>query len=101
MARKVTRWADVKHKNPERMGQVRAEVHAEILECDLAQLRQMVGKTQEEVAAIMSVSQGQVSTTEAREDHKLSTLRRYVQALGGELEVIANMGDKRLRLHSV
>lgn len=36
-----------------------------------------------------------------REDHKLSTLRRYVEALGVELEVIVNLGDKRLRLHSV
>jgi len=30
----------------------------------------------------------------------LSTLRSYVKALGGELEVIANFGDKRIRLHS-
>ncbi len=27
--------------------------------------------------------------------------RRYVEALGGELEVIATFGDKRIRLHGV
>ena len=32
------------------------------------------------------MAQADVSRTESREDHRLSTLRRYVEALGGELE---------------
>jgi hypothetical protein len=31
---------------------------------------------------------------------RLSTLRAYVEALGGELEVMARFGDKRIKLHS-
>jgi hypothetical protein len=36
-----------------------------------------------------------------REDWLLSTLKEYVKALGGELEVIAVIGDKRLRLRGL
>jgi hypothetical protein len=42
----------------------------------------------------------QVPETEHRSDHRLSTIRKYVEALGGEIEVVANFGDKRIRLHS-
>ena len=67
---------------------------------DLRGLRELLGKTQEELAALLERSQSQVSETERRQDVLLSTLRSYVKALGGELEVIANFGDKRIRLHS-
>ncbi len=53
-----------------------------------------------EIAAVIERSQSQVSETERRQDVRLSTLRSYVEALGGELEVIANFGDKRIKLHS-
>jgi transcriptional regulator with XRE-family HTH domain len=68
---------------------------------DLKGVRLLLGKTQVEVATALKMSQGQVSETERREDLLLSTLRRYVEALGGELEVIANFGDKRIKLHGV
>jgi len=98
----VHRWKDVKHKMlPERREQLRREAEQEILEMDLRGLRELVGKTQEDVATLVEQSQGQVSETERRSDHRLSTLRKYVEALGGELEVVANFGDKRIRLHSV
>jgi hypothetical protein len=37
----------------------------------------------------MEASQGEVSAIERRTDHYVSTLRRYVTAMGGELEIIA------------
>ena len=81
---------------------LRAEARAELLEMDLSGLRELLGKTQEELAALLERSQGQVSETERRQDVLLSTLRSYVKALGGELEVIANFGDKRiLRLKKI
>ncbi len=98
----VTRWKDLKHKmSPARREQLRREAEAELLEMDLKAMRETLGKTQVDVATVLDVSQGQVSETENREDHRLSTLRRYVEALGGELEVIANFGDRRIRLRSV
>jgi len=84
----------------ERRERIRAEASVELLEMDLRGLRELLGKTQEELAALLERSQGQVSETERRQDVLLSTLRSYVKALGGELEVIANFGDKRIRLHS-
>lgn len=97
---KVHRWKDLKHKFPrERKEAIRREVEVEILELNLRALRELMGKTQEELAALVESSQGQVSETERRGDHRLSTLRRYIHALGGELEIIANFGDRRVRLH--
>ena len=97
----VHRFKDLKHKmSRERQERLRADARAELLEMDLRGLRELLGKTQEELAALLERSQSQVSETERRQDVLLSTLRSYVKALGGELEVIANFGDKRIRLHS-
>jgi transcriptional regulator with XRE-family HTH domain len=97
----VHRFAELKHKmSRERQERIRNEAEAELLEMDLRGLRELLGKTQVEIAALIERSQSQVSETERRQDVRLSTLRSYVEALGGELEVIANFGDKRIKLHS-
>jgi hypothetical protein len=98
----VHHWKDLQHKmGTARREQLREEVEQEILDMDLRGLRELVGKTQKDMAVLVEQSQGQVSETERRSDHRLSTLRKYVEALGGEIEVVANFGDKRIRLHSV
>jgi len=96
----VRHWNELNHKfSKEREDAIRREVEVEILELNLRAIRELMGKTQEELAALVDTTQSQVSETERREDHRLSTLRRYIQALGGELEIIANFGDRRVRLH--
>jgi hypothetical protein len=45
------------------------------------------------------MTQSELSRLERRPDHLVSTLRRYVKALGGELEVTAVLGAKRVKLH--
>jgi hypothetical protein len=98
----VHRWKELQHKmGVTRRKQLRREVEQEILDMDLRGLRELVGKTQKDLAILIEQTQGQVSETERRSDHRLSTLRRYVEALGGEIEVVANFGDKRIRLHGV
>jgi transcriptional regulator with XRE-family HTH domain len=98
----VHRWQDLQHKmGATRRKQLRRGVEQEILDMDLRGLRELVGKTQKDLATLIEQTQGQISETERRSDHRLSTLRRYVEALGGEIEVVANFGDKRIRLHSV
>lgn len=64
----------------------------------LRELRKIAGVTQASLAKRLKVSQGQISETENREDVLVSTLRRYVAALGGEIEVVARFGDKSLRV---
>jgi hypothetical protein len=100
---KVHRWEDLKRRklSPEKIEQIRREVRDETLELNLRAVRELVGKTQVEVAEAAKMTQSELSRAERREDHLISTLRRYVEALGGELEVIARFGDKMVKLHGV
>ncbi|MBI3200878.1 MAG: XRE family transcriptional regulator [Myxococcales bacterium] len=62
------------------------------LEMPLAALRTASARTQAEVADASGIDQGDVSRLEARtsfDDAMVSTLRRYVEALGGSLELVA------------
>ena len=87
------------------MTRLRAEADEEIaredLELNLKAVRELAGKTQVDVAEAAGASQGEVSVIERRKDHLVSTLRRYVEALGGELEIVARFGDKAVKLHGV
>jgi DNA-binding XRE family transcriptional regulator len=64
----------------------------------LAELRAARGLTQRDVAGALAVSQANISRIEHEEDLYLSTLRSYVAALGGELELCAVFPDRRVRL---
>ena len=57
-----------------------------------------LGKTQAEIAEALGSSQSRVSDLERQGDHRLSTLRRYVEALGGELSLVARFGKRTVRL---
>lgn len=93
-------WRDIKKSklSPEALERVNRSVEEGLLEMDLRAIRELTGKTQEELAALAEMTQSEVSRLERRSDYLVSTLQRIVQALGGELEVIANFGDKRVRL---
>lgn len=97
------RWADIKARklSPEQIAEVREQADADVLEMNLRALRESTGKTQEEIAAAADMSQSELSRLERRDDHLLSTLRRYVNALGGDLEVVAVVGGKRVVLRGV
>jgi transcriptional regulator with XRE-family HTH domain len=51
-------------------------------------MREEAHKTQAEVAAALGTEQGEISRVERREDVRLSTLRRYAEAIGAECEVV-------------
>ena len=53
------------------------------------QLRRLRNRTQVEVAQALGVTQDSVSRLEQRTDLLLSTLRKYVQAMGGNLSILA------------
>jgi hypothetical protein len=57
----------------------------------LSELRKERGITQSELAEILNKPQGEISKIERRQDVKLSTLRDYVQSVGGTLQVLARM----------
>ena len=58
-------------------------------EMTLQKLRRAHKSTQEKIAEILNIDQANVSWLENRSDLMLSTLRTYVKALGGELELVA------------
>jgi DNA-binding Xre family transcriptional regulator len=62
----------------------------------LADLRQSRHVTQVQLAEALGISQGNVSRLEGRSDVYLSTLRSYVEALGGHLEIAAVFDDQRV-----
>ena len=98
----MKRWRDIraKGKSPQRLAAIEAEVAKELLEMDLREIRELAGKTQSEIADETGLTQAEISRFERREDFRLSTLKRYVEALGGELEIYATFGDKKVRLRS-
>jgi len=55
----------------------------------LRDLRRASGTTQAAVAEALGIGQDGVSRLEQRRDMRLSTLRKYVEALGGRLSVVA------------
>ncbi len=58
---------------------------------ELAKLRQAKQLKQVELAALMGVSQANISKVESGKDIQLSTLQQYVKALGGEVSITAKM----------
>ena len=60
----------------------------------LRDLRQAVEQTQEDLAVRLGVGQDTISRIERRSDMLLSTLRRYVEAMGGKLELVAEFSDR-------
>jgi DNA-binding XRE family transcriptional regulator len=96
--RKLQTWAEVKARRPLSPAAETANatwVEQQIVELNLQALRQQLGVTQAELAEASGFAQGEISRIEQREDHMVSTLRRLVQSLGGELEIHARFPDGR------
>jgi predicted transcriptional regulator len=93
-------WKTLKQSrlSPEAEARVRARVEAEVDELTLKAMRQQLELTQIEVGRSADMTQSELSRLESRTDHLTTTLRRYVEALGGKLEITAVFGDRRVKL---
>jgi Helix-turn-helix domain/Phage derived protein Gp49-like (DUF891) len=68
----------------------------------LRELRQIAGKAQLDIATSLNIKQPSVSKIEKQTDMYLSTLRSYVEAIGGELELVVKLPKRpALRLHQL
>jgi len=67
-------------------------------EMDLAELRHALELTQTTLAEILKVGQAEISKIESRTDMFVSTLRKFVRAMGGELEINAVFADHSVRI---
>jgi predicted transcriptional regulator len=77
-----------------------AEVAAARLdeEMDLAEVRRALKLSQEEIGQTLHVGQGSVAKIEKRADMYVSTLRRFIEAMGGELEIVARFADHSVKI---
>jgi transcriptional regulator with XRE-family HTH domain len=80
----------------EKAGAKAREMMAEML---LAEIRKEAGFTQDDIAKALGIRQPSLSKLESQDDMQISTLQRLIQALGGQLELIAHMpgGDIQIR----
>jgi transcriptional regulator with XRE-family HTH domain len=79
--------------SPEVIAQADEEYEGLRREMDLAELRRAMNLSQEEIAAALNIGQPSVAKLEKRADMFVSTLRRFVEAMGGELEIVARFPD--------
>lgn len=75
----------------ERIAELRQETLAEI---GLYELRRARDLSQTELAGRLQITQAAVSKFENSDDVRLSTLRQYIEALGGQLEISARFDDR-------
>jgi transcriptional regulator with XRE-family HTH domain len=92
---------DIRAKRPlspdtrKRVDQIKRAMQLEIA---LHELRELRGASQAQVAETLGTSRPNVGRIERELDVRLSTLERYVEALGGKLEIHAVFDDADIKL---
>ena len=83
---------------PESLARAKSRAKEMVAEMLLAEIRNTVGLTQEQLAASLGIKQPTLSRLESQSDMQISTLRHLVEALGGQLEIVVHLpgGDIRL-----
>jgi len=97
-------WSKIRSEMPlKSQARLDARLKETLASMPLDKLRKARSLTQVAVAERLQVDQGSVSKLEGRTDMYLSTLREYVEALGGKLELRADFPDGSINidLHNV
>jgi transcriptional regulator with XRE-family HTH domain len=98
----ATAWRSIKHKfSEERHAEIKQEAAAELKRIGFDKLRQARQQTQVALAERLDIPQTAVSRLERRTDLLLSTLRSYIEGLGGKLELRAVFPDGEFVLDSL
>ncbi|MGO1545370.1 MAG: helix-turn-helix domain-containing protein [Gulosibacter sp.] len=100
---KTAAWSDVRAKRPiedDAVAEHVARMAAEERAYRLREIREEQGVTQKELADRMDITQPTISALEAGDLDRsgLATLKSYVEALGGTVEVTATFGNRKLLL---
>jgi len=95
----ATKFRTLREKmDPERQERIRKRTEELLAELPLQELRQARALSQQELAEVLGLNQATVSKLERRTDMYLSSLRRFVEAMGGELEISASFPDGKVRI---
>jgi transcriptional regulator with XRE-family HTH domain len=94
-------WKEIRPEvvtDPDRVAAHREKLDAEVRAYRLAEIRKEQDLTQAEVADLIGITQPNVSRLEKGELEStgISTIRAYVEALGGKLRMVADFGDRQL-----
>ena len=87
-----------KRMSPESRARAESKAQAMLAEMPLNELRQARGLSQKMLAELLHVQQPSIAKIEKRTDMYLSTLRSHIEAMGGQLEVVARFPDGAVRI---
>lgn len=97
-------WEDLERElhaagvSPEEIDAGARQLLAQARGHQLAETRKQLGLGQKQIAAAMRVSVARVSQIEHGEVTSFEVIARYVEALGGRLDLVADFGDRTIRL---
>ena len=93
------KFADLRAQmSPESRARAEAKAQAMLAEMPLNELRQARGLSQKMLAEVLHVQQPSIAKIEKRTDMYISTLRSHIEAMGGELEVVARFPDGAVKI---
>ncbi len=94
------KYSDLRTRMPQKKrGRAAARAAEMIAEMPLQELRQARKLSQEALAEALGQRQSGVSKIEQRTDVYISTLRKYIEAMGGRLDIVAHFPDGDVRIN--
>jgi DNA-binding XRE family transcriptional regulator len=84
--------------SPESRARAKSRADEMLAEMPLQELRQARGLSQKMLAELLHVQQPAIAKLEKRTDMYISTLRSHIEAMGGELDVIARFPDGAVKI---
>ena len=84
--------------SPQSQERAEAKAQAMLAEMPLNELRQARGLSQKMLAEVLHVQQPSIAKIEKRTDMYISTLRSHIEAMGGQLEVVARFPDGSVKI---
>ena len=82
--------------SPEAKARAQERTNEMLVELALQDLRKSLDLTQEQVAETMQMNQAAVSKMEHQSDIYVSTLRKFIEALGGHVKIVASFPDREV-----
>lgn len=87
--------------SPDAIARSEARAQKMLAEMPLQELRQARGLSQKTLAELLNVQQPSIAKLERRTDMYLSTLRSHIEAMGGQLEIIARFPEGAVRISNL
>ena len=84
--------------SPKARARAEARAYEILASLFLSEIREAMGVSQSQLAGILKIKQPSLSKLESQPDMHIATLRRIVEALGGELEIVAKFKGGAIRI---